>query len=117
MKRILISVAVVLMSTASVTAQIEPKAPQPVLVADECVLSTTAEDWTAIGLTAAQVADVQAIQTQCKTDCIALKETGGSDPAMGKGMLEKHRSHIQAVLTAEQYEKWLVWCSTRPSHG
>lgn len=116
MQRILHTIAVTLLCASSLIAQVTPP-PQPALVHDDCVLATTAEDWTAMGLTTAQVEEVQAVQTECKTACVALKETGREDPAMSQAMLEKHRERIRTVLTKEQYDKWVAWCSTRPSRG
>ncbi len=114
MERTLLVIAMALMCAISISAQ--NTTPAPVGVSDECLLATDAEAWAAIGLTTAQVEKVEAIQTDCKTACAAVSETGHSDPAASKGALKKHRDRIRKVLTKEQYAKWLVWCNDHSSH-
>ncbi len=109
-------IAVVLFS-ATATAQVSPTKPDTGTIHDQCLLSTTVEDWNSLGLTSEQVQQVQAIQTACKTDCTATPETGTRDPKLSEAIMEKHRERFQKVLGDAQYEKWLEWCTTRPIGG
>jgi uncharacterized protein (DUF305 family) len=80
-------------------------------------MNTSDKAWTAVGLSTEQLEEVKAIQTMCQTDCKALQESGESDAAVADAMIERHRESIRAILSSEQYEKWLAWCSQRPAKG
>jgi hypothetical protein len=112
-------IMIIALALASITTSYAqpPDTQQPLLTSDECMLNTTEETWTALGLTSEQLDQVKAIQTLCQTDCTALQERGGSDPAMAQAMLEKHRENIRTVLSKDQYAKWLDWCGERPTKG
>lgn len=114
-KSILI-LALAFTSSTSAHAQ-PPDVEQPLLIADECLLSTSDEAWASLGLSSEQLEQVKAVQTLCQTDCTAMQERGGSDPALAQAMLEKHRENIRTVLSKEQYGKWLAWCEERPAKG
>jgi hypothetical protein len=101
----------------SLQAQPPGMQKQSLPYSDECLLNTTDEAWASIGLSTEQLAEVRSIQTLCETDCTALQETGERDPELAQAMLEKHRENIRAVLTKEQYGKWLTWCDDRPAKG
>lgn len=116
MNKLIMILALVLTSASSAYAQ-PPDTQQPLVTADECMLNTTDETWTAMGLTSEQLDQVKAIQTLCQTDCTAMQERGGSDPAMAQAMLEKHRENIRTVLSKDQYDNWLAWCGERPTKG
>lgn len=105
------------LSGVTATAQVSPAKPDTGTLYDECLLSTTVEDWGALGLTSEQVQQVQAIQTACKTDCAATPETGTRDSKMSEAIMEKHRERIQKILGDAQYDKWLQWCGKRPIGG
>jgi hypothetical protein len=117
MNKLIMILALVLTSAASAYAQ-PPDTEQPVqLASDVCLLNTTDEAWTALGLSAEQLEQVKSVQTLCETDCTAMQESGQSDPALAQAMLDKHRENIRSVLTKEQYDKWLTWCDDRPAKG
>lgn len=116
MNKPIMIIALALASMANAYAQ-PPDTQQPLLTSDECLLNTSDEAWSALGLNTEQLEQVKAIQTLCQTDCMAIQETGESDPALAQAMLEKHRENIRAVLTKEQYDKWLAWCDQRPAKG
>lgn len=117
MQRLLLPIAIALFSTGPLMAQPTGHAtPDTTHVSEECLLGMKAQEWGALGLTAAQIEQVQAIQTDCKTDCVALKEATATDPAMSRAALEKHQERIGTILTKEQYDKWIVWCKERPGH-
>jgi len=101
----------------SLKAQPPGMQKQSLPYSDECLMTTTDEAWTSIGLTPQQLEEVRAIQTLCETDRTALQETGERDPELAQAMLEKHRENIRAVLSREQYEKWQQWCDKRPAKG
>ena len=115
MKKICSTIVIAFISAASATAQTTPAAPNnKVSVNDECLLATDAVEWTAIGLTSDQVKRVQGIQTDCKTDCAVISETGVKDATTSRSALEKHEARIRKVLSLDQYNKWIEWCSQRP---
>ena len=109
--------ALALTPFASVYSQAPSQQPQSMLTSNECLLTTTDEVWTSLGLSAEQLEKVKSIQTICQTDCVALQEGGGSDPALAEAMLQKHREDMRATLTKDQYDKWIEWCEQRPTKG
>jgi len=116
MNKLIMIFAFAFASIANASAQ-PPDTQQPTLTSDECLLNTTDETWTAMGLSSEQVEQVMAIQTLCQTDCTAMQERGGSDPALAQAMLEKHRETIRGILSKDQHAKWIAWCAERPVKG
>lgn len=117
MQRLLLPLAIALFSAGPLVAQSTGRAtPDTTHVSEECLLGMKAQEWGALGLTAEQITQVQAVQTDCKTDCVALKQTAATDPAMSHAALEKHQERIGRILTKEQYDKWIAWCKERPGH-
>ncbi len=117
MQRLLLPLAIALFITGPLMAQpIGRAAPDTTHVGAECLLGMSIQEWGALGLTAAQIEQVQAIQTECKTDCVALKQNKATGPAMSRAALEKHQERIGRILTKEQYDKWIVWCKERLGH-
>lgn len=113
----LIILLLAMASQVSIKAQPPGTQKQSIPFTDECLLNTTDETWTSMGLAPEQIEEVKAIQTLCETDCTAMQETGKRDPALAQAMLEKHRENIRAVLSKEQYDKWQTWCEQRPAKG
>lgn len=101
----------------SLQAQPPGMQKQSIPYTDECLLNTTEETWSAVGLTPEQIEEVMTIRTLCETDCTALQQTGERDPELAHAMLEKHRENLRAVLSREQYDKWQKWCEKRPAKG
>ncbi len=114
MERILLPLAFALLSAGPLVAQ--ATGTDSTRVSEECLLGMKAQEWGSLGLSAAQIEQVQAIQTDCKTDCAAVKKTAADDPAMSRAALEKHQERIGSLLTKEQYDKWITWCKQRPGH-
>lgn len=86
-------------------------ATQP--AAHNCLASTTDKDWTSLALTADQTTKVKEIQGECmkasdkmKADHMDSKESP---------MLDKYEGQVKAVLTPEQYDKWVKWCNAHAS--
>lgn len=80
----------------------------------DCLLHTTAEEWSTLHVTQEQLDQVKAIQTDCKTDCMAPKEEGvAKDPETSRALLMKHEERLRAVLNADQYGQWLKLCEQR----
>ena len=99
-------------------ARAQAPATQPADTLDsECLMNTDEQAWSALGLTAEQVRQVRGIQTECKTDCVAMNKEAAREGAMSPAILAKHQERIQKVLTPEQYAKWLVWCSDHAGKG
>ena len=120
MKRTLLPAVVVLMSATTATAQSALVAANTtetvsaaVAVSDDCVMKTSAEAWTSLGLSKDQLTKVQEIQSVHRKECGAMKaEEKAEDKAE---LAEKHQSQIKEVLTADQYNKWLAWCAQQPA--
>ncbi len=115
MKHLLLTFTSILLITVACSAQ-TPGIPSHNSI-DDCILSTEEQAWTALGISSEQLEQVRSIQTMCETDCRALKETGGTDPAMAQAMLEKHRESLRETLSKEQYASWLEWCAGRTVKG
>lgn len=114
MKRLLSPLAALLFSAGALSAQTTPMPlADSTRVSEECMLGMQEQEWSALGLSAAQIEQVQGVQTDCKTDCVAHKETGSPDPAMSRALLEKHQERIGKVLDKQQYDKWIAFCKQR----
>ncbi len=117
MERLLLPLVIALFSTGPLMAQQTGNTTHDTThVSEECLLGMKALEWGALGLTAAQIAQVQAVQTDCKTDCVALKQKTTTAAAMSPAILEKHQERIGRILTKKQYDKWIAFCKERPGH-
>ena len=115
MNHLLLPLTVALFCAGPLAAQTPPTIPSDTAhVSMECLLGTKPLEWAALGLSFEQQAQVQAIQTNCETDCVAFKETGSSDPAMSHAILVRHQERIGKILSKEQYDQWIAMCQTRP---
>lgn len=117
MYHIIFIVALALTPFASVYAQAPSQQPESMPANHECLLNTTDEVWSAVGLSGEQLKEVRSIQTLCQTDCTALQERGGSDPALAEAMLQKYREDVRKLLTKDQFDQWNSWCDKRPAKG
>lgn len=113
MLRFLPTIAFAVLCTVNCIAQVAP-IPNQKDVGSACILATDAQVWTALGLSADQLEQVQSIQTQCKTDCVGLQEGGEMDPELSGAALKRHEDEVKRLLTEDQYHKWMKWCSERP---
>lgn len=109
--------ALALAPVASMNAQVPSKQLQSMPVSNHCLLNTNDEVWVSLDLSAEQLDQVRSIQTICKTDCMALQESGDVDPALAEGLLHKHQEEVRRVLSKEQFEQWTAWCAERPTKG
>ncbi len=75
-----------------------------------CMMASD-KDWASLKLSAEQTEKVKGIQAECMKECGAMMKT---DPKMAK-MMDKHEANVKAVLTPEQYENWMKWCSAQAS--
>lgn len=96
------------------TAQTDPvlsstSAPQ------ECILTTPAATWTALGATPEEVERIADIQALCHTDCNAVDGEGRRSPEMAGAIIRKHENDIEAILGAERFAKWKAFCKERPA--
>jgi hypothetical protein len=103
--------------TAASAQTPQPARADTAAVHDQCLLTTTTEEWTALGLSAEQVKEVQAVQTSCKTDCMAVSDGKVSPQALSPAIVEKHRERIRELIGEERYAKWLDLCRKRPADG
>lgn len=95
-----------------VSAQAQDEAAQPVAKAPHnCLTSTTDKDWKALNLDAEQTAEVKDIQSEWRAE--QSTQAKSSKDAMNKSpMMDSYEAKVKDVLTAEQYDKWVEWCST-----
>jgi Spy/CpxP family protein refolding chaperone len=95
------------------TANAQDEAAQPATMAPahpahNCMTATDKE-WTSLKLTPDQTTKVKDIQATCMKECGAMMKT---DPKMAQ-MMDKHEVEVKAVLTADQYDNWMKWCSSQ----
>ncbi|MEO8067837.1 MAG: hypothetical protein ABI599_09115 [Flavobacteriales bacterium] len=114
MVRILILLALLVASATCATAQ--TPVPDQKDLGSACILATDATVWASLGLSEEQLKKVQSIQTQCKTDCVTGQESGEVAPELAGAALKRHEEDVEKILTEEQYNKWMKWCSERPGH-
>lgn len=109
----LLSIALLL--TAGAYAQDTPAEPPPAQDPG-CLLATERDDWMALGLTSAQMDEVQGLHTACTTDCTIVK---GSTKELVPvpAVLEEYEAKVRRVLGEEKYQQWLQWCAERPTKG
>ena len=103
-----------LLLAAAASAQVTPD-PAPRPAADPCILSTTEADWMGIGLTAAQIKQVMAVQTNCKTECGNTQTSDRPSGKLNQAAIEKHEEKLLEILGEDQFHKWKEWCEKRPS--
>jgi hypothetical protein len=105
---------VLLFFAATVAAQVTPDpAPQP--TDEPCILATTEAEWMGLGLNAAQIKQVMAIQTNCKTDCGNTQISAQPSGKLNHAAIEKHEERVREIMDADQFRKWKEWCEKRPS--
>lgn len=85
--------------------------PQDKGASHECLMNADAQAWSSLGLTSDQTRRVQEIQAQCKKECEGMK--GSADKDHMRTMSDKHDAQIKAVLSPDQYSKWVAWCGTQ----
>ena len=87
------------------TAQPMSKAPH------NCLTSTTDKDWQTLSLDAAQSEKVKEIQSEWRA--AQSTQVKDSKAAMDESpMMDSYEQKVKDVLTAEQYDNWVKWCST-----
>ncbi len=95
-----------------VSAQAQGEPAQPTAKAPHnCLTSTTDKDWTTLGLSAEQSAKVKDLQSDWK----AKQGTSAKDGKAATGespLMDSYEAKVKDVLTAEQYDNWVKWCST-----
>lgn len=103
-----------LLFTAAVSAQVTPDTA-PTAGAEPCILATKEADWMGLGLSSAQVKQVMAVQTNCKTDCGNTQTSERPSGKLNQAAIEKHEERVREILDQEQFKKWQEWCEKRPS--
>lgn len=121
MRTLLLTTAAVLFSAMTATAQSNLVADNVATSTtnasatggDDCMVRTTSDAWSSLGLSADQLTKVQDIQATHRKECVAAKK----DKSMSdKAGMCKHDAQIKEVLTADQYTKWQAWCAKQPSN-
>lgn len=92
-------------------AQAQNTKGQDVQSPKNCLTSTTDKDWTSLGLDAEQSAQVKEIQAEWR----ANESASARDAKTGTRtapVMDSYEAKVKEVLSAEQYDKWVKWCST-----
>ena len=88
--------------TSSATTQ------KPTPAQHNCMQASDKE-WASLGLTAEQTTKVKAIQEEHTRDCAGKAK----DEASAAKSMDKHEARIKEVLTPEQYDQWMKWCTAQ----
>jgi hypothetical protein len=116
MRNIILPIVTVL-GILQATAQTNTPAPVDPGFDAQCLLATTTEEWVALGLTTEEVEKAKAIQTECKTDCVAVEEHKAGPEKLSAPIVALHRERLREMLGEERYQRWLTLCAKRPSDG
>ena len=112
--KIILTAAALCLGIMSASAQSDKV--QDAGASKDCLSSTTDKDWSSLGLTKDQTAQVKAVQADWR------KEEGSKTMDSKTGtkespMANSYEAKVQSVLSPEQYENWLKWCSTHANTG
>ena len=87
MKRLLLPLAAFALQSMELRAQPVPvPLADSTLVSSDCLLGMEEQEWSAMGLTTAQIKQVQAVQTEFKTACQAPDIAKTADPALSRAL-------------------------------
>lgn len=92
-------------------AQAQNTKGQDVQSPKNCLTSTTDKDWTTLGLNAEQSAKVKELQAEWRANESA-KTVNAKTDARSAPVMDSYEAKVKDVLTPEQYESWVKWCST-----
>lgn len=95
-------------ATASAQQPAEPSPP--------CLLATEREEWSALGITQAQLDAVMDLHTACVTDC-TIQKGNERELVPVPSVLKEYEDEVLKVLGQEKFQRWLEWCAKRPIKG
>lgn len=98
-----------LLLSAAVCAQ-EPRATASDALLQTCLLGTRMHTWSKLKLTRDQLVRVQRVQEACMEECDAAgmpKQDSPVSRADGQTII----SEIRGILSSEQYQGWVAYCS------
>lgn len=81
-----------------------------------CLTSTTDKDWSSLGLSAEQSTKVKDLQGEWRK-AESAKTVDAKTATKSSPMMDSYEAKVKEVLTPEQYENWVKWCSTHASKG
>jgi len=106
MRTTILTIALALMTSAAATAQdTKSTTTSPMQTDKHACIMADASTWTDLGLDAAQVTKVKAIQANCQKEHDTAKAAGNKYEGAAK-----YETELKAVLTPEQFTKWSQWC-------
>ena len=76
-----------------------------------CLTSTTDKDWSSLGLSTEQSAQVKDLQDEWRK-AESAKSVDAKTGTKTSPMMDSYEAKVKEVLTPEQYENWVKWCST-----
>jgi len=92
-------------------AQAQNVKGQDVQSPKNCLTSTTDKDWTSLGLNAEQSTKVKELQSEWRANESA-KTVNAKTDARSAPVMDSYEAKVKEVLTPEQYDNWVKWCST-----
>ena len=95
------------------TAQAQSEKMQDANSSKNCLTSTTDKDWSSLGLSKEQTAQVKQVQSDWLAENAKVADAKAG--TMASPMMNSYEGKVQAVLSPEQYENWVKWCSTHAS--
>ena len=99
----------------STPAQVETQQTMSGTTEHQCMMETDNAAWSSLELTKEQMANVEAAQTTCKSECAMMMKDGASaeTKATHQAQMDRHMATIKETLTKDQYAKWQNWCAGR----
>ncbi|MEO7081783.1 MAG: hypothetical protein ABIY71_09660 [Flavobacteriales bacterium] len=95
------------------TAQAQSEKMQDANSSKNCLTSTTDKDWSSLGLSKEQTTQVKQVQSDWLAENAKVADVKAG--TMASPMMNSYEGKVQAVLSPEQYENWVKWCSTHAS--
>lgn len=110
--KIMLTAAALCLGMMSANAQSEKM--QDVTSPKNCLTSTTDKDWASLGLSTEQSAKVMDLQGEWRK-AESAKSVDAKTGTNTSPMMDSYEAKVKEVLTPEQYENWVKWCSTHAS--
>lgn len=109
--KIVLTAAALCLGMMSAQAQ-TGKAPTGVV--KDCLASTTDKDWGSLGLNSEQAAQVKQLQADWRKE-ESSKAAEAKAGTKESPIMDSYEAKVQSVLSPEQYQNWVKWCSTHAS--
>lgn len=96
------------------SAQAQSEKVQDASAPHNCLTSTTDKDWSSLGLSSEQSAKVKELQTEWRK-AESSKSVNTKTATKTSPVMDSYEAKVKDVLTPEQYDNWVKWCSTHAS--